>query len=375
MTAEAVHTRAPAGEDELADALAAASGPVRIRGGGTKLAWAPPARPPALELSTAQLDALVAHNPGDMTAILEAGMPLARAQEAFAAEGQMLALDPPDRGGATVGGLIAAADSGPLRHGYGGPRDLVLGMTVALSDGTLAKSGGTVIKNVAGYDLAKLFTGSFGALGAIVRVAVRLHPIPPRTATAVGGGPDPDALGRAALALSHAPLELQSLDVRWAAGRGAVLARFAGAAPEARAESAAGTLREEGLTVELPGGDDGVWDTQRDGQRSADGTVLRVSGVQTGLPALLRAAERHAATVVGRAGLAVWWLRLDDRAPEEAAAAVEALRRELDPWPCALLDAPGEVRAAAGPGRSRDAGAEVLMRRLKERFDPAGTMA
>ena len=375
MTAEAVHTRAPAGEDELADALAAASGPVRIRGGATKLAWAPPARPPALELSTAQLDALVAHNPGDMTAILEAGMPLARAQETFAAEGQMLALDPPDPGGATVGGLIAAADSGPLRHGYGGPRDLVLGMTVALSDGTLAKSGGTVIKNVAGYDLAKLFTGSFGALGAIVRVAVRLHPIPPRTATAVGGGADPDALGRAALALSHAPLELQSLDVRWAAGGGAVLARFAGAAPEARAEAAAGTLREEGLTVELPAGDDGVWDAQRDGQRSADGTVLRVSGVQTGLPALLRAAERHAATVVGRAGLAVWWLRLEDRTAEEAATAVEALRRELDPWPCVLLDAPGEVRAAAGPGRPRDAGAEILMGRLKERFDPAGTMA
>ena len=101
----------------------------------------------------------------------------------------MLALDPPlgDERRATIGGVMATADSGPLRHRYGGIRDLVVGVTVALSDGTLAKSGGKVIKNVAGYDLAKLFAGSYGTLGLIVRVAVRLHPLPPRTATAIGG--------------------------------------------------------------------------------------------------------------------------------------------------------------------------------------------
>ena len=91
-------------------------------------------------------------------------MLLADAQATFAKAGQMLALDPPD-GGATVGGVVATADTGPLRARYGGPRDLVVGMRVALSDGTLAKSGGKVIKNVAGYDVAKLFTGSFGTLG------------------------------------------------------------------------------------------------------------------------------------------------------------------------------------------------------------------
>ena len=104
--------------------------------------------------------------------MLDAGVRLADAQAAFAAEGQMLALDPPD-GGATVGGIVATADSGPLRHRYGSVRDLVVGMTVALSDGTVAKSGGKVIKNVAGYDLAKLFSGSFGTLGLIASVAVR----------------------------------------------------------------------------------------------------------------------------------------------------------------------------------------------------------
>ena len=360
MTAEAVHTRAPAGEDELADALAAASGPVRIRGGATKLAWAPPARPPALELSTAQLDALVAHNPGDMTAILEAGMPLARAQKAFAAEGQMLALDPPDPGGATVGGLIAAADSGPLRHGYGGPRDLVLGMTVALSDGTLAKSGGTVIKNVAGYDLAKLFTGSFGALGAIVRVAVRLHPIPPRTATAVGGGPDPDALGRAALALSHAPLELQSLDVRWRSGSGAVLVRFAGASPRPQAEAAEALLRDEGLATEIVD-DDTPWDEQRAGQRGP--LVIKVSALPTRLPSLLRVADELDASVVGRATLGLWWLRIE----EPSAVPVERLRRDFI---AVVENHPPELEVdRSGP---IPAPTWELMRRVKERFDPAG---
>ena len=101
---------------------------------------------------------------GDLTAVLEPGVLLADAQATFAKAGQMLALDPPD-GGATVGGVVATADTGPLRARYGGPRDLVVGMRVALSDGTLAKSGGKVIKNVAGYDIAKLFAGSFGTLG------------------------------------------------------------------------------------------------------------------------------------------------------------------------------------------------------------------
>ncbi len=154
---------------------------VRVRGGGTKLGWGTPAQDPDLELSTASLDQLLEHNVGDLTAVLEPGVPLARAQERFAEAGQMLALDPPlgEGGAATVGGVLATADSGPLRHRYGAPRDLVLGMTVVLADGTVARSGGHVIKNVAGYDIAKLFSGSFGTLGLILQVAVRLHPLPP----------------------------------------------------------------------------------------------------------------------------------------------------------------------------------------------------
>src|SRR5258708_167161 len=165
--------------EEAAGMLAAAAGEgltVRPQGGGTKLGWGRVAPPPDIELHTTRLDRILEHNAGDLTAVLEAGVPLARAQERFAQAGQMLAVDPPlggrdgddaTPGSATVGGVVATGDSGPLRHRYGAPRDLILGMTVALADGTIARSGGKVIKNVAGYDVGKLFAGSFGTLGTI----------------------------------------------------------------------------------------------------------------------------------------------------------------------------------------------------------------
>ena len=242
---------APATREELGAALASAAEagtPVRFRGGGTKQAWPPAAPPDAVELSTAGLNAIVEHNAGDLTAVLEPGVLLADAQALFAKEGQRLALDPPD-GGATVGGVVASGDTGPLRGRYGGPRDLVVGMRVALSDGTLAKSGGKVIKNVAGYDIAKLFAGSFGTLGAIVELSVRLHPIAPDTSTALGEARDPDELARAADALGRSALEHHGIDVSWRDGRGRVLARFAGASPRPQAEAAEKLLRAEGVAT------------------------------------------------------------------------------------------------------------------------------
>src|SRR5213079_2505156 len=133
------------------------------------------------------------------------------------------------------------------RHRYGAPRDLVLGMTLALSDGAIARSGGKVIKNVAGYDLAKLFAGSFGTLGLVVEVAVRLYPLPASRATAVGTSDDPARLSGAARAVGDAPLELEALDVRWGAGRGALLARTAGVAARERAARAVELMAEAGL--------------------------------------------------------------------------------------------------------------------------------
>jgi glycolate oxidase FAD binding subunit len=361
---------APATREELAQALkgaAAAGEPVRFTGGATKHAWGAARAEPALELPTAGLDRILEHNAGDLTAVLEAGVPLARAQATFAEEGQMLALDPPDEG-ATLGGVVATADSGPLRGRYGGVRDLVVGMRVALSDGTLAKSGGKVIKNVAGYDLAKLFAGSLGTLGAIVEVSVRLHPLQPASATAIGRAADADGLGRALIAVSHAPLEHSGFDVRWADGAGMLLVRFAGAAPHPQAALAERLLRDAGLETEIADEDEGLWTEQRERQRAGgpDEAVLRVSALPTRLPDLIRAAEDAGGSLVGRAVLGLSWLRL----PEPSAEQIESLRRILHPSPSVVLDRPASLEV--DPWGPVDPAVLALMRRVKDLFDPAG---
>ena len=186
---------------------------VRAAGGATKLAWGRPTPPPDVEIATSGLRRVIEYNEGDLTVVVEPGMPLGEAQAEFERNGQMLALDPPlgaDQG-ATIGGVIATADSGPLRHRYNAARDLIIGIRVALSDGSVANAGGKVIKNVAGYDLAKLFTGSFGTLGLIVEVSLRLHPRPEHTATLVGSTSDPLELARAAAEVAHARIELTSV--------------------------------------------------------------------------------------------------------------------------------------------------------------------
>ena len=341
--------------------------PLRVRGGGTKFEWGTPAPDPEVVISTGELDRIVEHNEGDLTAILEAGVPLSRAQEKFAGAGQMLALDPPlgEGDAATIGGVVATGDSGPLRHRYGAPRDLVLGMTVALSDGTVAKSGSKVIKNVAGYDLAKLFSGSFGTLGLILQVAVRLHPQPSQTVTAIGRSNDPETVARGASDLAHASLEKECVDVRWGGGEGAALARLGGETAGAQAEAAARILSDAGLEPEIVEDDADVWAFQRDGQRCADRAVVRVSGLQAELARTMRAAESLGGSLVGRASLGISWVTLDP-------SRIADLRRELSPFPCVVLDAPRDVRASLDVW---DAKPSPLAQRVKQRFDPAGVFA
>ena len=362
---------APATREELAQALktaGAAGEPVRFMGGGTKHDWGAAGAEHALELPTAGLDRILEHNAGDLTAVVEAGVPLATAQAAFAEEDQMLALDPPDPGGATLGGIVATADSGPLRARYGGVRDLVVGMRVALSDGTIAKSGGKVIKNVAGYDLAKLFTGSLGTLGAILEVSVRLHPLQPASATAIGSSADVDELGRALVAVSRAPLEHSGFDVCWADRAGSLLIRFAGVAPRPQAEFAERLLREAGLETEIEEDDEGRWAGQRARQRGegSGGAIVRVSSLPTRLPALIRATEDAGGSLVGRAALGLSWVWL----PEPSADQIESLRRILQPSPCVVLDRPASLDV--DPWGPVDPPVVALMRRVREHFDPAG---
>ncbi len=372
---ESAQRRAPSSPEEAAEVMRTAGAEelrVRVRGGGTKLSWGRPAEPPQIELCTEGLDQIVEHNEGDLTAVLQAGVPLARAQEAFAEAGQRIALDPPLGNGdaATIGGVVATGDSGPLRHRYAAARDLILGVTVALSDGTMAKAGGKVIKNVAGYDLAKLFTGSFGTLGLVVEIVMRLHPCPPRTVTALGAADDPDALGRAASSVGHAALELEGLDVAWGDGRGEVLARFGGVAPEAGAEKAATAMGEAGLEAQLVDDDDDLWQRQRQRQRSADGAVVRVSGLASELATVVRSSQEVGASLVGRAGLGLSWVTLPHQEAGELVAGVEELRRRLRPFACVVLDAPTAVREKVEVWGEDEA--VPLMRRVKARFDPPG---
>jgi glycolate oxidase FAD binding subunit len=368
-----VQQHAPSTADQAAEALAAATSEglgVRIVGGSTKLGWGYPTAPADVELHTSGLDRILEHNAGDLTAQLEAGVPLAAAQRAFAEHDQMLALDPPlgADGAATIGGIVATGDCGPLRHRYGAPRDLVVGATVALSDGTVAKAGGRVIKNVAGYDLAKLFAGSFGTLGLIVSVNVRLHPRSLKPVTALGTSEDPAVLAAAARSLSSTPLEFEALDIAWRSGRGGVLARLAGREAARRAGRAARLMADLGLEqIQTVDEDEPLWEQQRACQRSREQALVRIATSPSGLASVLRAADVCGGTLVGRAALGSIFVDLDP-------GAVTRLREELMPGTAViLLDAPEAARAELDPWGPAEAGVVELMRRLKRRFDPAGT--
>ncbi|HWB66256.1 MAG TPA: FAD-binding oxidoreductase, partial [Mycobacteriales bacterium] len=172
-------TLQPQSIDELAAAMTAAAAQhrtVAVRGAGSKSGWAMPGQPVDVVVDTRSLRGGIDHAAGDLVVTALAGVALGDLQQQVARAGQWLALDPPEPN-ATIGGIVATAASGPRRLRYGTPRDLLIGITVVLADGTIAHSGGKVVKNVAGYDLGKLFTGSFGTLGVIASCTFRLHPL------------------------------------------------------------------------------------------------------------------------------------------------------------------------------------------------------
>jgi glycolate oxidase FAD binding subunit len=156
---------------------------ILVYGSGTKLSWGGLAKGIQVLVSTARLNRLIQHAVGDLTVTVEAGMKFADLQAVLAPTGQFLALDPTAPESATIGGIVATADTNSLRQRYGGVRDQLLGISFVRADGEIAKAGGRVVKNVAGYDLMKLFTGSYGTLGAIVQVTLRVYPLPPASGT------------------------------------------------------------------------------------------------------------------------------------------------------------------------------------------------
>jgi glycolate oxidase FAD binding subunit len=269
-----------------------------------------------LVLSTQRLDQVLEHEAGDLTCIVEAGVRVRDLNERLAESGQMLALDPP--GNPTIGACLAANLSGPRRHRYGTARDLVIGATVVLADGTIASSGGKVVKNVAGYDLGKLFCGSEGRLGLIARVALRLHPLPEASRTlAVEVGSAAEAAA-AARKLLHAPLELSALDVLWPR-RVAVLIEGSRAAVDEQFEAArrlAGGEEDTGST----------WDEGAELQQRAQGRLLFAPGELAPVLAGLDEAVVRVSAGVAHVPNPV----PDPRDPAEVAL-VERVRAVLDP--------------------------------------------
>jgi glycolate oxidase FAD binding subunit len=174
-------------------------------GGGSKTSWAAPPTSFDLLLDTTGLDRVVEHTPGDLVVVAEAGVGLTALQERLGEAGQFLAVDAPEDG-ATLGGVVSANASGPRRLRYGTARDLLIGVTVVLADGTVATAGGKVVKNVAGYDLGKLYIGAHGSLGVVVRTVWRLHPLPAARRVVVVDLEDPAAAGPLALQLSRSTL-------------------------------------------------------------------------------------------------------------------------------------------------------------------------
>jgi glycolate oxidase FAD binding subunit len=235
----------------------------------------------------------------------------------------------------------------------------------------VAKAGGRVIKNVAGYDLGKLFSGSHGTLGLIASVSVRLHPLSDTWATARAISSDPGALARAAGRLAALPIEADCLDVAWEGEAGAVLVRFGGSTAHDRAQGMTARLAQLGLEQASSIEDDAaIWESQRAMQRRSDGAVVRVAGVLDDLEAVLGAARDAGATVVSRAALGLSWLGL---APgDDVPARVRALR---DSVPGATLTVLDGAKLVDDPWPAPAPGALTVMRRLKARFDPAHVFA
>jgi glycolate oxidase FAD binding subunit len=304
-----------------------------VRGNGTKLDWGPPPRQVDLIIDTKNLNGVVEHAAGDLITIVRAGTPL----EDLDLGDQQLVLEGPS--GATIGGTVAAGTSGPRRLHYGTGRDLLIGITIVRPDGVVAKSGGKVVKNVAGYDLGKLFHGSYGTLGLITECAFRLHPRPMSSAYV---RPDKADVQRV-LAAQVAPTAIEADS---ATGEMVVLLEGTVEGVKQRAAKLGGEVTEE------PPAWWGV---------PPEGPILVKLGVPiSGVPEILASGK----SIRGSAGTGVLYAGAAD------ITEVEALRAHcvrLKGHAVVLAAPPGvrEILDMWGPTPGL-----ALMRRIKDQFDP-----
>ena len=378
-------TSEPSSPEEFAQLLADASRAGRsthIRGGGTKSGWGRPAPDADLTVSTSKLNRLIVHRHGDMTATVQAGMRLLDFNQALAAHRQWLPVETafPDT---TIGGMIATNDCGPMRHRSGTPRDLLIGITLALTDGRVVKAGGHVVKNVAGYDLGRLMSGSFGALAGIVDATFKLMPIPQASATLVVDYADAQALGRDVAALMASQLEPAALDVRVTPPTTnhqpltQLLVRFASSPASTNEQSnhAAALLTGKVTLVTGPPEFD-LWAEQIQApwvrlkpDTTPEPTVVRVSWLPASIAEVLALVGGH--TFWGRV-MGTGLVRLAGESGTHAPF-IERLRASRAVRHVVVLQAPRAVKEqvdAWGPPLSSAA----VTGALKQMFDPAGIL-
>ncbi|HEX2741163.1 MAG TPA: FAD-binding oxidoreductase [Rubrobacter sp.] len=344
---------------------------VSPRGGGTKLDLGAPPRELDLILSTARMNEIIEHVPGDQIVRTQSGLKLAALQEKLAGANQMLAIDPPEKD-ATVGGVVAANSSGPRRYKYGTVRDLIIGITVVLADGTVAKAGGKVVKNVAGYDLSKLFTGSFGTLGVIADANFRLHPRPESARTVAVEVETTQAARDAAQAIVHSQVEATAVELHWSdeAKLVTVLLESIPGGIDAKEEAASFLLKGFGEVRTVEDEDSLGHDI------TGDEVEIKIGAppaeLASVLDSLLDAAERKDVTarITGHAGTGVTYAFLSGE--EDAIVEVVEEVREI------RTRSGGSVVVRRAPASFKNrvdvwgpAGDYLgLTRRVKEKFDP-----
>ena len=368
---------------------------VSIRGAGTKLGWSPVSRPADIELCTRRMNAVVAHRHGDLTATIEAGAGLADVNRALARHGQWIPLDPPSADRATIGGVVATNDSGPRRHRYGAPRDLIIGVEFARADGVVAKAGGIVVKNVAGYDVGRLLTGSFGSLAVITSATFKLYPIPPASRTVVidiadgadgsakasgerSGVESAERLCAIVSTLTSSQLTPTAIELETNPTR--LLVRFESieAAATEQARQASRIAESNGARTAIVAGsaEAAVWEAHNRRAWEGNGAVIKLTLLPADLSATLAWMQSTGAAweMIGRAGVGSMLLRVDGDAAVQARV-LQDLRARFAPGRGSAVLVRGSeplkalVDVWGPPGDNLP-----LMRAVKQQFDPDGLL-
>jgi glycolate oxidase FAD binding subunit len=389
----------PSNAREVAEALKRASDEhlsIVIRGAGTKIDWGRPAAHIDVMLDMRRLNRVLAHAHGDLTATVEAGATLRDVNDTLSRLGQGLPLDPPFADEATIGGILATNDSGPLRHRYGAPRDLILGVQLATTDGVLSKAGGQVVKNVAGYDLSKLIAGSFGSLAAIISATFKLSPIPEASKTMRVAVPDEGALAQAVRSVMASQLEPIAFEVHVRSTQSTrssqstqskngsansadsafnVLLRFASLPMAVAAQVAAASEALKGLATSINMVDGyaerTLWRAHSTQLWERAGAIVRASWLPASIAAVLGELPANA-EMIGRAGIGAGLVRIDGDDSEQARV-IGQLRHSPHVGNVVVMRGSAGLKALVdvwGPQGDR----QRLLSTMKRAFDPNGVL-